>query len=151
MKHYIIDGNNVIHKIKKFEKLLQKDKQTPREKLAFLIEDFFRGKQVKISLHYDGYERIPIKLDLIKIIYSSNKIADEKIKHEIESEANRKNIVVVTSDDNLKDFARKCSCEVISSEDFIKMILKKEEPDEETKIISEMNNPEYFKKLFGEK
>ena len=121
MKHYIIDGNNVIHKIKKFEKLLQKDKQSPREKLAFLIEDYFRGKQVKISLHYDGYERIPIKLDLIKITYSSNRIADEKIKLEIEAEKNRKNIAVVTSDDNIKDFARQCSCEVISSEDFIKV------------------------------
>ncbi len=150
MKHYIIDGNNVIHKIKKFEKLLQKDKQKPREKLAFLIEDYFRGKHVKISLPYDGYERIPIKLDLIKVIYSSSRIADEKIKQEIEAEENRKNITVVTSDDNIKEFARQCSCDVISSEDFIKMILKKEEPDEESKRINAINNLDYFKKLFDE-
>ncbi len=151
MKHYIIDGNNLLHKIKKFEKLLKKDKQSPREKLTFLIEDYSHGKKIKVTLHYDGFEKFPINSGSIKIIYSNDKSADEKIKHEIETAENRKNITVVTSDDNIKDFARKCGSEVISSEDFLGMIFTKHDEDEEAKRISSMNNPEYFKRLFDSK
>ena len=61
MKHYIVDGNNVIHKVKAFSKFINTDKQSPREKLIFMIENFFQGRTFKITIHYDGFERLPIR------------------------------------------------------------------------------------------
>jgi predicted RNA-binding protein with PIN domain len=148
MKHYIIDGNNVIHKIKTLSKLVNKDKQSPREKLIFMIEAYFQGRKAKITIHYDGFERLPIRTSFIKIVYSDKKTADDKIKYQIEAEENRRNLVVITSDAGIKAFARKCECEVISSEDFIKQLQSRGKVDEEAARINSMNNNEYFKKIF---
>jgi len=149
MNHYIIDGNNVIGKIASLKKLQQKDKQGSREKLVFMIDNFLHDKKVKCTIHFDGFEQVPIKANQCKVIYSNNKTADDKIKIQIEQTKNRKNLTVVTSDNNLKEFARVCSCEVLKSEDFGKMIRHRSANDEQ-KIIDEMkNNIDEFKKLFG--
>ena len=73
------------------------------------------------------------------------------IKKEIEDSKNPRNLVVITSDSNLKDFARKCSCKIISSEEFSKQIKSASSEEEESRRIQELNNPEEFKKLFGVK
>ncbi len=151
MKHYIIDGNNVIMKSKILKSLQRKDKQASREVLAFKIEEYFRGKKIKISLYYDGYKNLPIKTFKTKIIYGENKIADDRIKIGIENSKNPKNIILVSSDNNLKDFARVCGCSVLTSEDFVKQIYKSEDKDEEKRKIDSMNDVELFKKLFKAK
>lgn len=52
MRHYIIDGNNLIGKIASLQKLQKKNKQSSREKLAFILESYFLGKpNNKVSLH----------------------------------------------------------------------------------------------------
>ena len=73
------------------------------------------------------------------------------IKKEIEISKNPKKLVVITSDLNLREFARKCSCKVISSEEFSKQINSSSSSEEENMKIQELNNPEEFKKLFGVK
>ncbi len=151
MKHYIIDGNNLLHKIKKLEAVLKKDRQAPREKLAFMIERFASDKKIKISLHFDGFENIPIKTDRIKIFYSGRRAADDEIRSEIESAKNSKNLIVVTSDDALKEFARKCRCELIQSEEFSSKLSDGDPQDEEKRRIESIDNVEYFKKIFNDK
>ena len=118
MLHYIIDGNNLIGKIKQIVSLQNKDKQAAREKLAFNIDKYFISKKAKVTLHFDGFENLPIKTQRIKIMYSEDKTADQKIKKQIEDSKSRKQIIVVSSDNNIKEFARVCSAKTISSEDF---------------------------------
>ncbi len=151
MIKYIIDGNNLIGKIPRLNALQRKDKQAPREKLAFIIENYFHNKKIKVSLHFDGFENLPVRTYKTKIHYSENKIADIKIKNEIEAAKNRKNLVVVTSDNDIKDFAKICGCAVLSSEEFADQIMKKGNEDEEKRRIDSMNDTEYFKKLFNAK
>lgn len=146
MRHFIIDGNNLIGKMPAVK---SKDKNTEREKLAFILERYFTNKKVKVSLHFDGHKNLPIKAAGIKIFYSENLTADDLIKNEIERTSNRKNIILVSSDNNLKEFARVCSCEVKSSEDFVKNITSSQKNDEEENIIESMKNIDEFKKLFG--
>lgn len=148
MRKYIIDGNNLIGKIKDLKKLQNIDKQAAREKLAFLTENYFSGKKVKVSLHFDGFENSPITISGAKIIYSENKTADEKIKTEISASKNPRNITVITSDNNLKEFARVCSASVISSEEFTSELKKRNESDEEERRISSINSVDEFKKIF---
>lgn len=151
MRKYIIDGNNLIGKIKKLFILQKKDPQSSREKLAFMIERYFKEKKVDFSIHFDGYKNLPIKIGKGKIVYSESSKADDKIKEQISRDKNPKNLIVVSSDRNIMDFAKVCSCTTITSEEFVRLLNEKDDNDEEEKIIKSMNNIEEFKKLFNVK
>lgn len=149
MKHYIIDGNNLIGKIKSLHKMQQSDKQRSREKLSFMIDNYFHDKKAKVTIHFDGFAKQPIKLTYANIIYSDNNSADSKIKKQIEMSNNRRRITVITSDSNLGDYARLCSASLLKSEEFAKKLLHKNVNDEEDRISQMKNNTEEFKKMFG--
>ncbi len=149
MKQYIIDGNNLIGKIPSLNILQKKDKQGSREKLAFMVDNYFSQKNAKVFLHFDGHPKEPLRINNAIIIYSENLSADEKIKSQVGKSKNPRNIIVVTSDNNLTEYARVCSSTVIKCEELAKDILHQKESDEEKRRIEEMNNIEEFKKLFG--
>ena len=149
MKHYIIDGNNLIGKINSLSAVQKKDKQASREKLTHLIDRFFATKKVAVTLNFDGFANEKIKSIKTKIVYSENLSADDKIKKQIESGKNKRSLVVVTSDNNIKEFAKVCGCEVISSEGFGKEITKSKSADDEESRIKEINDVDEFKKMFG--
>lgn len=149
MKHYIINGNNLIGKVQSLNRMQGKATQDSREKLSYMIENYFHKNKAKVTLHFDGFKNVPIKLNNAKIIYSNSKTADEKIKEQIELSSNRKNLVVVTSDNNIQDFARVCSCLIVKSEEFARTI-QIEEKDKEKDIIEKMNTKlEEWQKLFN--
>ncbi len=148
MKHYIIDGNNLIGKDKNLNQI-QKNKQHSREKLGFILSRYFSKKNASVSLHYDGFENDEIRISGIKIIYSCGLTADENIKREIEKSKNPKNIILVTSDSNLAKFGRVCSCQIIKSEEFVKHVHSSNSTEEEQAKIDAINSAEEFKKLFG--
>jgi hypothetical protein len=56
---------------------------------------------------------------------------------------------LVTSDTNLAEFGRVCSCQVIKSEEFAKQLHSENSVDEEQSKIDSINSTEDFKKLFG--
>lgn len=149
MKHYIIDGNNLIGKDKFLNQIQKKNKQQSRGKLVFLISRYLNQKKVTVSLHFDGFENERITVSGIKIKYSEKSSADEKIKQEIERSKNPKNIILVTSDSNLAEFGRVCSCQVIKSEEFIRLLNLSNSKNEEQLRIDSLKDSDEFKKLFG--
>jgi len=149
MKQYIIDGNNLIGKVLSLKILQKKDKQGSRLKLAFIIDNYFSQKNAKVFLHFDGHPKEPIRINNAAIIYSENLSADEKIKNQVAKSKNPRNIIVVTSDNNLTEYAHVCSSTVIKCEEFANDILHQKDSDEEKRRIEEMSNNEEFKKLFG--
>lgn len=148
MKHYIIDGNNLIRKIKYLNQNQKRNNQHSREKLAFLLGRNFDKRKASVNLHFDGFENDVIKVPGIKIIYSGSLTADEKIKREIEKSKNPKNNILITSDSNLTQFGRVCSCYIIKSEEFAKQLLSSSSTNEEQAKIDAINSAEEFKKLF---
>ena len=115
-----------------------------------MIDNYFHDKKAKVTIHFDGFKNFPIKLNNAKIVYSDSKSADDKIKSQIELANNRKNLVVITSDNNIQEFARVCSCSIIRSEEFAKTI-QTENQDDEKDIIEKMNNNlDEWEKLFDE-
>lgn len=149
MINYLIDGNNVIGKFPSIKKLEKKDKQLPRERLAFLVDTYFFNKKVKVKLFFDGFENLPIKVSKIKLAYSNNKTADDLIKNEIGKSNSKRNITVVSSDNNIREFAKVCGCKILLSEEFILLLNKNDNSAEEEEIIKKINDVEEFKKLFG--
>ncbi len=123
MKQFLIDGNNLLFKIKKLEKLMKRDKQAAREKLAYMIDDYFIKKGDAVTIHFDGFENVKINLSKAKIIYAQNENADSMIKRQIESSKNPRNLVVVSSDvKDIVHYAKKFGCEILSSEKFSAML-----------------------------
>lgn len=149
MLTYIIDGNNLIGKISYLMDLQQKDKQASREKLIYMLDRYFVNKKTNVSLHLDGHPNTRINSSKMKIVYSENQTADEKIKIQISQSKSPRNINVITSDSNLAQFAKVCSCTVIPSEEFAAEFNKTASNLDEQSIIDSMNNTDEFKKLFG--
>ncbi|HMN25088.1 MAG TPA: NYN domain-containing protein [Ignavibacteriaceae bacterium] len=149
MLNYIIDGNNLIGKVASLKGLQNKDKHASREKLVFMLDRFFITKKANVTLHLDGYPNEKINSSKMKIIYSENLTADEKIKKQISQSKSPRNIIVITSDSNLAQFAKVCSATVTSSELFVAEINKSSSSADEETIIKSMNNIDEFKKLFG--
>lgn len=151
MKHYIIDGNNLIGKIKRLSELQNKDKQSAREQIVYLLQRSFSGKKVKVSLHFDGFENNRLSIPNGRIIYSDSKSADEKIKNQITSTKNKREVIVISSDNDIRNYAKVCGCSLLTSQEFYKQITSENESDEEEKRIRDINNVEEFKKLFNVK
>lgn len=155
MKTYLIDGNNLIFKIDELKRLQKSDKQIAREKLVFLIEDYFLNKKHKVKIYFDGFETIKINSNISRIIYSNEKPADYYIKEEIENAKNPKNFIVISSDFEIQNKAKVCSAETINSEIFVKELLNKnnyfnDDKSEEEKIKILQKEIDEFKKLFGD-
>ena len=150
MKTFLIDGNNLIGKIKTLFALQQKDKQSSREQLVFLLEKNFKNQKNKGILYFDGFQSTAIASNYLKIKYSQNQTADDIIREDISQTKNRKNLIVVSSDSALSNFARACSCEVIKSEVYFANYLQSKTNESESGIIDKLNNrKDEFKKLFG--
>ena len=149
MNSFLIDGNNLMGKINSIKKIQNKDKESAREKLVFLVEKYFYNKKGKIFLHFDGFENTPLKLSKGEIIYSDKSSADKNIKEQIERTKSRKNLVVISSDHEIQNFAKVCSCEVLSSEEFAKELATSKKINEEENRIKSINNVEEFKRLFN--
>jgi uncharacterized protein len=149
MNHFIIDGNNLIGKITDLKLLQKKDKQASREKLVHLLNRFFAGKKIKLSLHFDGFQNVALALSKGKIFYSEKHSADTLIRKEIDNSKNPKLLTLITSDHSLMNYGRVNSCSIISSEDFYKEIQKSFEKNEETEKIKQLEKEkDEFLRLF---
>lgn len=149
MEHYIIDGNNLIGKIRELRKIFEIDKQKAREELVVLLNNFFTDKKVKVSLHLDGYENISLRILNGKIFYSKNKPADNLIRKEIDNSLSKRLIRLVTSDLSLAEYGKVNGCQVILSEEFYEIIRNKyvvDETDEKEKLPKDVD---YWKTIFG--
>jgi len=148
IQKYIIDGNNLIGKMKDLWALQKSDKQMSRIKLVKILDGYFRNRKVKVSLHLDGFAADPIPSEKLKLYYSNNKSADSKIKEEIDNSTVTKTILVVSSDHSVQNYAKVNSCKIIKSEEFVRELNAKQKNDKEDEITKSISDDE-IKKLFG--
>lgn len=148
MRHYIIDGNNLIGKIKSLYNLQKKDGQASRENLVLMLEGYFHSKKAKVTLCFDGHVQEAIRTSKMKIVYSDKKSADDVIKKIIELADNPRILTIITSDSNLAQFARVCHCTVQSSEEFAAMLKKNKTSEPENEKKKNISDDE-IKRMFG--
>ena len=150
MIHYIIDGNNLIGKIKTVKDLQNKNKQASRESLVSILTRYFAGKKVKLTLHFDGYPNGTIPFIKGRIVYSEKHNSDYMIKEEIDHSKNPKLLTIVSSDHGLINYARANSCAVMKSEALKNEIFKALEKNEEAEKVRQLENEkDIFIKLFS--
>ncbi|MDP2037547.1 MAG: NYN domain-containing protein [Ignavibacteria bacterium] len=152
MNHYIIDGNNLIGKIKSLSRIHVKDKQSSRAQLVSLLNGYFAGKKCNLTLHLDGHANTPLHLSKGKIVYSENRISDYMIRQEIDNAKNKKLLILISSDHSLMNYAKVNSCTVMKSEEFGRQIHKTGETNQEMSALKQLEQEKsYFHKLFSGK
>jgi predicted RNA-binding protein with PIN domain len=118
MKHYILDGNNILHKHSGWAELFKRAPAEACRALVLSCEAFLKiYPSYKISIVFDG--TIPsVSSTLLKIFVASP--ADTKIKELIRQMQNPKLAVVVSSDTEVWNYARLNTATAQRSEDFLK-------------------------------
>ncbi len=150
MKTYFVDGNNLMGKIPSMKSRMKSDKVGVREELALKLDRTFIGTNNKVVLFLDGFQSDLIRTNKTEVVYSDSKPADIVIKQRIDLSKNPRNIVVVSSDNEVYNYGKKCSCEVLKSEEFIVKFFRAAEEKEETERIQSLERQkDEFKKIFG--
>ena len=114
-KHYLIDGNNLIGKIPSLFNIQKRNPQMARQGLLNQLNRAFAGKKVNITLFLDGFEKDVLSHPGIKISYSNKRTADDSIRDFISASDSTSNLILVSSDGSLGQFAKKCACDLILS------------------------------------
>ena len=118
--HYILDGYNILKQMpaRNFSEF-----QEEREYLIHLIEatNPQGSRKNSVTVVFDGQPGIAgyLKTSFVKIIFSVNESADAKIKQMVNQAPNKKRIVVITNDREIKFHVRALGAEVKSVEDFL--------------------------------
>ncbi len=138
--HYIIDGYNVIN----HPSFACARKKMDCPQLALL--DLIKSKRLcgsrnnQVTVVFDGYsaEIDSICADReIKVIFSREETADEKIKKIIDNSGNMRNIVVVSDDKEIVYFAKYAGCKPMGINEFMGRLAIS---DERKKIYSNEKN-----------
>ena len=125
-QHYIIDGYNVIHAIPSLKKTLLHDAHSARELLIHSVAQLTHTKKFRCTIIFDGVtpDAVPKQSSHapVHVIFSSPVSADAKIKQMIEHSKNRSLLVIITSDREILNFAKVCSCQTHTSNHFANLL-----------------------------
>lgn len=130
MKRVIIDGYNLAHKMGKA--LSPQTLGLIREELEEKLRRYAAKHKTEIALVYDGRGVLGSseKQGGLSIIFtSSGESADAHIKSLIDKVPTR-NLLIVSSDRSIRDYARLSGVASISSQEFLSMLSAAEKSDE---------------------
>ena len=156
MEHFIIDGYNVIHAMPALRKTLAHDAQTARELLIHSIAQLTHQRKFRCTIVFDGSSPANSSKQSphapVHVVYSFPHSADTKIKQMIEQSKNRLSLVIISSDREILNFARVCSCHTHTSKHFANLLLQSDDTGAEKTdtTLSQAQINEWLK-LFGEK
>ena len=152
--HYIVDGYNLIHAIPSLKKLLAHDACQAREQLVYLISRLTFRRKFRCTIVFDGVKppAPPPTHSPVHVVFSSPGTADAKIKLMIEQSKNRSQIVIISSDREILNFAKVCSCTTYTSKHFSNLLFEESDKREEkdAALLSKSQVEEWMK-IFGEK
>jgi predicted RNA-binding protein with PIN domain len=123
---YIIDGYNLLFRVSKSQKSLQKK----REEFLLELDDEMAESKMRATIIFDGAnDPIPgiskMTLDALEVIYTSEGLsADEYILEHLLT-TRRKEQTVVTQDRALGKLARELGANTLGIQEFLDLLLKK--------------------------
>ncbi len=118
--HYIIDGYNVVRQV---DFLTGKKLQTEREGLVHFIERYQPqgSKRNEVTIVFDGKAEMisPPMKTAVRVIFSKDRSADDKIKYMVEHSRNPKRLVVVTDDKQIVFYCRSLGARIMPVKSFL--------------------------------
>lgn len=156
MHHFIIDGYNLIHAIPSLKKTLAHDASSARELLIHAVAQLTHRRKFRCTVVFDGSSSDNSTKQSphapIHVVYAFPQTADSKIKQMIEQSKNRSLLVIISSDREILNFARVCSCQTHTSQHFANLLSQSDESSVEKSdaSLSQSQINEWLK-IFGEK
>lgn len=153
MKKYIIDGYNLL-KSSAFDVPLNLNLENQRNHLIRLIKSFTQSEQSEVLIIFDNSLSSKttknIRSGRIKIQFTKHSMeADDLIRKIIRNEKNPTHLVIVSSDRAIQYAAKDHGANILSSEDYYRLIEKKQSSNRSVDI-SNFNHEKYDPNL-GEK
>jgi predicted RNA-binding protein with PIN domain len=137
--HYIIDGYNLIHAVPSLKQLLQHDGYQARERLIAAVSRLTFKKKFRCTIVFDGAKPIDIQAPSshapIHIVFSSPVSADAKIRDMITASKNRTQLVIISSDHEILNYAKVCSCATHTSKYFAVLLFEESDSGEEKEDV----------------
>jgi predicted RNA-binding protein with PIN domain len=128
MQKLIVDGYNMIHADPELKRTVRHDLQAARRKLVARLTGYLESKNVRLTVVFDGHGGITdVDVEIpgrLQLLYSAaGQSADELIVEILESAANPREYIVVTSDmADIGRAARSMGVAVLSSREFLDRI-----------------------------
>ncbi len=120
--HYILDGYNIVHQM---SMNLNDDIDIQRRQLVSFIETKRpQGSlQNEVTIFFDGGPGLNgrIQDSIVKVYFSGDVSADDRIKQMVEDASNKKQIIVVTDDREIKYAVSASGSKSISVKKFLSM------------------------------
>ncbi len=118
--HYLLDGYNILHQI---PELLHRDIDQQRLTLVREIErtqPHGSGRN-RVTLVFDGRPGPvpPIQSAAVKVIFSMDRTADERIREMVRKASNAKQLTVVTDDRALQYAVRASGAHILTVSEFL--------------------------------
>ncbi|MCM8765430.1 MAG: NYN domain-containing protein [Candidatus Omnitrophica bacterium] len=123
--HFIVDGYNLMKQVPHI--LGRREFRDREDFILFLeLERPYGSRRNKVTVVFDGKEDVylPKINSEIEIIFSRGETADERIKRMVEK-LNKKNLVVISNDNEIKYFAKIQGVSVMGAEEFLGRIIKR--------------------------
>ncbi|MCK5580228.1 MAG: NYN domain-containing protein [Candidatus Omnitrophica bacterium] len=117
---FIIDGYNVI---KRIPELADRTLEDGRSSLIHFLEIHRPQGSLKndVIVVFDGRSDVwgPQKASFVKVFFTSDETADEKIKRMVDGHPNKKSVVVVTEDREIQYYVRASGAKVLGVYEFL--------------------------------
>ena len=157
--HYIIDGYNLFFWKEKAPASIEKK----RNDFIHALNQRIEKERLKATLIFDSHKILApffpsaYKLSSVEVIFSPQGLtADDYILEYFKIQKHPQNVIIVTSDLELSQKARRLGAKTITIESFLKILLKRErkrakKEDEEKQITETADQFERLLKIFEKK
>jgi len=153
VKHFLIDGYNLAHKLYTIKNNLQ----LVRDKVQRLVSNYAMQKKCKATIVFDGkwnLDTVEHYSNVTVIFTASGEIADTRIKKMIDETPNKSSLCVVSSDGEILRYAKVSCVQSITSEEFITKLKPPNDPsnptddDDQKPDGPDLGDIDSWKKLF---
>lgn len=115
---YIIDGFNLVHKVPS----LKESSEPHLDLIRYIKKNNLTGSHNnKVTIFFDGGVNLAARQGCeFEIIFSLDRSADELIKERVRKVKNKSEVIVVSDDREIIDYAKKEGTRIMHTGDFIK-------------------------------
>ncbi len=142
----IIDGYNLIFQIPELRRLIERDLESARERFLDSLSFYAIKKQADYTVVFDGdgQDRLETRRRQgVRVLFSKPPLkADPVIKRMLSEKKSDEDMVVVTSDVEISNYARICGVKVEMSQKFAKDMTAEPESEVEKKFDHRLSESE---------
>jgi uncharacterized protein len=153
MRHYIIDGHNVLHASAMLRKILLKTETKAYSALIMLCERFQLTRNITLTIIFDGFppEDFTGATGNVTVGFSHNRNADSIIRNLIAESKNPRILIIVSNDHEIRNYARIHGCDLLTAEEFLQSSNRSSPDSASEKPIHDDVSVAEWLRLFNEK